>query len=262
MAANAGAIVTRIQNWVIDSDLTDAELWALMDEVIDDILEKSNPWFCYNFGQSARTAANHMNDSDLIPPAYEDEVLAVDANIVSGATVPDNSDYLNALLFPTGLIRPIKVYYGPSWDNVELDYIGWEEFMYVYPPHNSGPSGTSDPVNWTDYNGTILIAPTPPLTTTISVYGIYRPAEISASGDSNVFTSYAANLLRYGVMRKLIIYNFEEDGGRFPLIDKKYRDAKNGLITRTKYQAGRAHRARSRRAGTRRTAAGRTNVVE
>jgi hypothetical protein len=251
MAANAGVIVSDIQDWVIDTDIADSLLWGLMDEVIDNIMDNHDPWFCFNYAQVARTAANHMNDSDIIPPAYEAGVLAVDANIVSGATVPDNSEYLNALLYPTGLSKPIKVYYGPPTDDVELDYIGWEEFEYRYPHHADG--GGNTPSNYTLYNGTILVAPTPSLAVTLSIYGVYRPTEISANADTSEWITNAGQLLKYGVMRKLILYNYEEDSGRFQMVNRMYRQARLALYSASKHRTHRVRRAKSRRAGTWRT---------
>ena len=256
MAATAGAIVTRIQDWIIDADIDDDELWALMDEVIDDCLRTSDPWFSFNYAQTARTAVNHMNDSDIIPPAYADGVLAVDADIANGTTVPDNSEYLRAFLFPTGLKKPIKVYFGDLADNVELSYIGWEEFEDKYPHNTDGGSGSDSATDYSMYNGTLIVGPAPDLTATLSVYGVYKPVAISANGDSNVFISEAADLLRYGVMEKLIVYNYEEDSGRFARISKMYRDAKNGIKSDTSHRSSRAHRVKSRRAGTRRTTGG------
>jgi len=252
MADTAGDIVTRIQNWVIDADIADEELWSLMDEVIDDAMRPGNPWFCFNYAQTARTKANHMNDSNIIPPAYEDGVLSVDADIESGATVPDNSEYLRALLFPAGLKKPIKVYYGSLADDVELDYVGWEEFEDRYP-HNTDGGAVNVPANYTIYNKTILVGPAPPLAATLSIYGVYRPTKITSNADINVFVTEAEDLLRYGVMGKLIVYNYEEDSGRFGNISRMYRSAKNGIISEGKHMASRAHRARSQRAGTTRT---------
>ena len=252
MAATAGSIVSRIQDWIIDADIGDSELWSLMDEVIDDCLRTSNPWFSFNYAQTARTAANHMNDSDLIPPAYEDGVLAVDSDIVDGTTVPDNSEYLRAFLFPSGLKKPIKVYFGDLSDNVELAYIGWEEFEDKYP-HNTSGGDVDTAVDYTLYNGTILIGPAPALTAKLSIYGVYKPTEISANGDSNVFISNAADLLRYGVMEKLIVYNYEEDSGRFQNIHRMYKRAIDGIKSDTSHRTSRVHRVTSRRAGTRRT---------
>lgn len=252
MAATAGVIVSDVQDWSIDSDLADSLIWGLMDEVIDDIMGRSDPWFCFNFGSTTRSAANHMNDSDLIPPAYADGVLAVDGDIVSGATVPDNSDYLNALLIPTGLKKPIKVYYGDTWNQNELKFIGWEEFNERYPPNNSG-GGVNSATHYTMYNGTILVGPTPPLAVTLNIYGVYRPTQITANGDSSAWITNADSLLKYGVMRKLILYNYEEDSNRFAMIDNMYRNAKHALYSDTRHRSHRAHRVTSRRAGTRRT---------
>lgn len=252
MAATASVILEDIQDWAIDSDLSSTLIYGLIDEVIDDVMSRHDPWFCFNYGQSARTAANHMNDSDLIPPAYEDGTLAVDGNIVSGATVPDNSEYLRAILFPTGLTKPVDVYYGSLSDNVKLAYIGYEEFNERYPPDTAG-GGVGTAAHYTLFNGTFLIGPTPPLVTTLSVYGVYRPTRISAGTESNEWITNEAGLIKYGVMRKLILYNFEEDSNRLMVVDKMYRDAKNALYSRGASMNRRVHRVKSRRAGTWRT---------
>jgi hypothetical protein len=253
MAANAGIIVDDIQDWVIDSDIADASIWGLMDEVIDDIMGKHDPWFCFNANAVSKTAANHMNDSDLIPPAYEGGVLAVDADIVSGATVPDNSEYLQAILLPDGLKKPLKVYYGypPSGDD-ELLYVGWEEFMDRFP-HNTDGGDVNAPGQYTLYNGTILVGATPPLAFSLTIYGVYRPSLITANADTSEWITNADSLLKYGVMRKLILYNYEEDSGRWNAINREYRQAKNALISHSRHRTIRAHRPKSRRAGTRRT---------
>jgi len=251
MAATVGAIVTRIQDWIIDADISDAEVWALMDEVIDEVLTTTDPWYCNNYGTTARTAANHMNDSDLIPPAYKDGVLAVDADIADGTTVPDNSEYLRALEYPTGLVRPGMVYYGDLADEVQLEWIGFEEMGYRYPFTTDG--GGAEPAFWTTYNDTIIVGPTPSLVTALAVFGVYRPAAISANGDSNVFSTYDDRLLRYGVMSKLILYNYEEDGGRGPTIERTYNRLLRQLRSASKHRDKKAHRVTSQRAGTRRT---------
>jgi hypothetical protein len=255
MAANAGVIVSDIQDWVIDTDIADTLLWGLMDEVIDDIMGVHDPWFCFNQNSVSRTAANHMNDSDLVPPAYEDGVLAVDADIVSGATVPDNSEYLECILFPDGLRKPIDVYSGaqPSLsDNIQLGYIGYEEFRTTYPFNTDG-GGSSDAKHYTLYNGTFLVGPNPSLAASLTVYGVYRPSAITANADSNTWITYAASLLKYGVMKKLILYNYEEDGGRYPAISREFRNARNALYSHGKNRSNRVHRPKSRRAGTWRT---------
>lgn len=252
MAANVGEIVSDIQDWAIDTDLSDELLWSLMDEVIEDQLRNYDPWFCFNYGSVAKTAINHMNDSDLIPPAYADGVLAVDADIASGTTVPDNSEYLQAILVPDGLMKPVKVFYGSPSDNVELDAIDYEEFMSRYP-HNVNGGGTEGASHYAMYNDTFLVGPTPPLAFTLSIYGVYSPSGFSANSDSNVFTTKAEALLRWGAMRKLILYNFEEDSGRFNLIDRMYRNTKNAIKMHGRNRTRRARRPRSQRAGTRRT---------
>lgn len=109
------------------------------------------------------------------------------------------------------------------------------------------------PAHWTTYGGAILIGPTPPLVATISIYGVYRPAKITAGTDSNPFVTETEDLLRYGSMEKLILYNYEEDGGRLGVIGTFLRRAKNGITSEGAYRTGRAHRAKSRRAGARRT---------
>jgi len=251
MAATVGAIVTRIQDWIIDSDIEDVEVWALMDEVIDEVLTTTDPWYCNNYATTARTAANHMNDSDLIPPAYVDGVLAVDANIANGSEVPDNSEYLRALEYPTGLVRPGMVYYGALADEVQLQWIGLEEMNYRYPFTVDDSGG--EPAYWTSYNDTLIVGPTPSLACTLAVFGVYRPVAISANGDSNVFSTYDDRLLRYGVMNKLILYNYEEDGGRGPNIERTYNRLVRQLRSASKHRDKMAHRVTSRRAGTRRT---------
>lgn len=252
MAATASVILADIQDWSIDSDLSSTLVYDLVDEVIDEVMSRHDPWFCFNYGQSARTAVNHMNDSDMIPPAYEDGTLAVDANIASGATVPDNSEYLRAILFPTGLTKPIDVYYGDMSDDVKLEYIGYEEFNSRYTPNTDG-GGADTPSHYTLFNGTFLVGPTPPLVATLSVYGVYRPARITSGSDSNAWITNAAPLIKYGVMRKLILYNFEEDSNRLVVVDKMYRDLKNALYSHGANRNRRVHRVKSRRAGTWRT---------
>lgn len=256
MAANAGVIVSDIQEWIIDSDIEDSLIWGLMDEVIGDILESdTDPWFSFNTNSVSRTAANHMNDSDLVPPAYENGVLAVDADIVSGATVPDNSEYLECILFPDGLKKPIDVYSGAQAtlsDNYQLKYIGYEEFRYLYPFNTDG-GGVDVPIHYTMYNDTFLLGPAPTLTASVSVYGVYAPSAITANADSNVFITNASSLLKYGVMRKLIAYNYEEDSGRFANLNRMYREAKNRISSHSRHRSVRSHRPKSRRAGTWRT---------
>ena len=251
MASNAGAVVTLIKSWSTNPGLDDEAVWGLMDEVIDDVMSSFDPWFSFNYAQVARTATNHFNDSGIIPPAYAGGVLAVDADIESGATVPDNSEYLRAFVFPTGLEKPIKVYYGSLTNNVELDYVGWEEFEDRYP--NTTSSSGTDPKVWTIYNGAILVGPHPGLTATLSIYGTYRPAAITSNADTNAFIREAAPILRYGVMRKLIIYDYEEDSGRFPAIERQYMDLCSKLKLKGKYRTHRVKRVTSRRFGTWRT---------
>jgi len=250
MADSAGDIVTRVKKWAID-EVDDEEVWSLMDEVIDDVMSAQDPWFCFNYGQVARTASNNFNDNGEIPPAKQDGSLVTTANIASGSAVPNNIEYLRAIPFPTGLEKPITVYYGDLEDGIELDYISWEEMNSRYPfsASSSGDQGKY----WSTFGKTFLVGPAPPLAVTLSVYGVYRPTAITANADTNVFIVNADNLLRYGVMDKLIMYNWEEDAGRWGGIQANYRKQFNQLKMKSKYITHRAKRVKARRAGTWRT---------
>jgi len=254
MAENVEALEARIRSWstaLNSAALPPEEIWAMMDDVIDDVMDEFDPWHSFNFGVSERNALSPMNDTGIIPPARYNGVLAQDSDIMAGTIVPNNQEYLRAILIPEGLRRPVDVYLGELSGGVEMSWIGYDEFHQRYPyAQTSQATTTPTPVHYTIFNGTFLLGPTPTFDVKVQAYGVYRPSKIVSGGDTNQFIRESDRLVMYGVLNKLVQFNFEEDT-RGGLFNAEFEKAKRKLLSRTRLSNIRAHRVKSRRAGTR-----------
>jgi hypothetical protein len=251
--ADVSDLEDRIRTWSTNTSVIalDSEyIWELIDEVIDDIYETFDPWMGFKYGTVARSATSHFLDDELTPPAYDGGVLCTDTSVEAGTEVPDNSLYLEYFPFPTGLRKPLQVFYGTLEDDNELLYQGYEEFRLKYKFQDGLAGGL--PVDYTIFGEAFLVGQTPPFATTLHVFGVYRPDPISSGGDTNLFITKTPELLRWGVLQKLVFYNYE-DPIRAQLFEREYTKMFNKLKTRSKNASRRVHRARSRRYGTTRT---------
>ena len=248
MADTAGDIRNRIRNWSTKQSgaVPDEEIWSIMNEIMDDVTSKYNPWFCKTNGSVTRdsTAANNFLQSEHIPRPRNGGSYMTQPDF-TGGTEPDNVEYLRAMPFPTGLIRPLQVFYGEFEDNVKLKAKQYEPFIKDYP---LGGDGGSDPAYYTTYGETFLLGPTPPFDLTLSVFGTYKPDDITSDADSNVYITHAEELLLFGALDMMVEYGFEEDA-RGGLFNRRYRDALNTISSRSLTTQLQARKAYSRRAG-------------
>lgn len=254
MAQDVQAVEDRIRAWstsLNSAALPSEEVWAMMDDVIDDVMDEFDPWHAFNFGIRERNENDHNNDSQYIPPARVDGILVTDEDIADGTVVPNNQEYLRAVLLPDNLLRPVDVYVGELQDNNRISWIGYDEFMRQYP-FGSPTQTTPNPSHYTIYGKTFLLGPTPQFDIKVQVFGVYRPQRIASGGDTNAFVEESDRLLLFGVLNKLVEYNFEEDT-RGGLFEREFEKAKRKLLSRTRLSNIRAHRIKSRRAGTRYT---------
>jgi hypothetical protein len=250
---NVGDLEDRIRTWSTSYSTVALEpeyIWELIDEVIDDVYDNFDPWMGFQYGSQARSATVHFMDNPLVPPPYDGGVLCTDTLVETGIEVPDNSEYLESFPFPVGLRKPLSLYYGTIADDNELTWQGWEEFRQKYK-FQSGILG-GIPLDYTTYGETFLVGNTPPFATTLHVWGVFRPARISSQGTTNLMITEASELLRLGVLSKLVDYNFE-DPARAIAFERRYRSMRSALKARSRNVQNRVHRARSRRAGTTRT---------
>ena len=250
MAVDVEAVEDRIRAWSTSHNvaaLPPEEIWAMMDDVIDDVMDEFDPWFSFSFGVSERDHNRHMNDSQFMPPARYNGALVNDEDIVDESVVPNNQEFLRAVVIPAGLLRPVDVYAGELYEGRELTWIGYDEFKQTYGFTNGFT--TDWPTHYTIYGGTFLLGPTPPFDIKIQAFGVYRPTRIVSGGDVNPFVTENDRLLLFGVLNKLVLYNFEE-GTRGPVFEREFKKAKDKLLSRTRLSNIRAHRIKSRRAGT------------
>jgi hypothetical protein len=248
----------RIREWTTNRSTrtTSSEyIWGLIDEVIDEVMAEFDPYFCFTFGTVTRSSSNHFI-GDGAPTPRSSGVVVTDAQVEAGS-VPDNTEYLEYMLFPSGLIRPLDVYYGTLSDNNEIDHIGYDEFLYRRENDEggfaSGVSG-STPTHYTTFGEAFLLLPTPPFSCTISAYGVYRPDRIEGGGNTNRWITKVPDLLRYGVILKLIMYDMaEEDIPGITMLSGAYKRQLDALKKRSRLTTYRTERSRMRKYGTRRT---------
>ncbi|MHC4302022.1 MAG: phage adaptor protein [Planctomycetota bacterium] len=249
----------RIREWTTNRStnaLSDEYIWDLIDEVIDDIMDEFDPYLSFGGEVVARSSSNHFADESGTPTPSVAGVIVNSTQIEAGS-VPDNTEYLEYIPFPAVLRRPLDVYYGNLYDNNRLSLIGYDEFLYRRTEDGGGfatgvVGGT--PTHWAEYGEAFLLYPTPPFATTITARGVVRPAKISSGGDTNPWITEQADLLRYGVMRKLLLYNMaEDDVAGVMMINTEYERRESAIRKRSKLATYRAKRSKMRKAGTRRT---------
>jgi hypothetical protein len=256
---NVSDLEDRIREWTTNRSTVALEseyIWDLIDEVIDDLMAEFDPYLSFGFGTVARSSTNHFVDDPRTPTPRVSGSIVTSTQIEAGS-VPDNTEYLEYVRWPTGLRRILNSYYGTLSDNNELKLIGYDEILYRRGEDDGGfESGVSGatPTHYAEYGEAFILTPTPPFACTITAYGVYRPALISSGGDTNLWITQEPNFLRYGAMRKLLLFNMaEDDPAGVALIMGEYKTSRDAILNRSKLATYRAKRSKMRKAGTRRT---------
>jgi len=249
----------RIRQWTTNHStkaLPEEYIWELIDEVIDDVSDVYDPYYTLGFGTATRSSTEHRINDPRTPTPKVAGVIVNSAQVEAGA-VPDNTEYLQMVLFPSGLRRRLDVYYGGLGDGNKLGEIGYDEFRRRQSEDGGGfESGVvgGTPTHYAEYGEAFMLHPAPPFALTITSYGTYRAERISSGGDTNLWITEAPNLLRYGVMEKLLDYNFaEDDMAAVASISRKFKSARTSLLRRTRGSSGKSERSKMRKYGTRRT---------
>jgi hypothetical protein len=212
MPQTAGTLENRIRSWVSAqnrSKLESTEIYELMNEAGEQLVKFFDIWFCKKWGETTRSASNAIWDTGSIPPPRASSgALLSEAQIAAGS-VPVNTEYLRALPFPDRLLRPVKVFWGPISNNVELSYLYEDEFYGEYSIADA--AGASSPAAYSHTGDSLLFGPTPGFSATVNVQGFFKPTLLEDDDDENEFTRHGPDLLVYTVQDLLILYQYEEE---------------------------------------------------
>jgi len=211
MGKTAGDLEDRIRNWISSKNrekLTSEHIWELMTEAGEELAEIYDLWFLKVWGSTERGASSAVWTTRSIPPPRASSGAQLTAGQILAGSTPVNNEYLRALPYPDGLLRPFAAYYGPISNNIELAFLLEEEFKESYP---LGTAATGTPVAYSLSGDSILLGPAPSLEVEINVQGYYYPQELADDGDENEFTTYAHRLLVYSTQNLLIKYQYEEE---------------------------------------------------
>jgi hypothetical protein len=234
MAKDAGTLETRIRNWLSahnTAKLTQEDIFDYMNEAGDELVELFDIWFCRVWGSITRSSTNAIWDSRSIPAPRATSGAQLSAGQIAAGTSPVNIEYLRALPYPEGLLRPTKVFWGSISNDVELAYLYEEEFYAEYPMSDES-SGGATPVAYTLTGDSILLGPTPTFAATLNVFGFYKPQELESEDDTNEFTRYGHRLLVYHTQNLLIKYQYEEES-RADLFRPEYSKALKAALAQS-----------------------------
>lgn len=248
MAKTAGDLESRIRTWLSARNrekLTSEEIFELMDEAGDELIEFFDIWFLKRWGSVTRSASNASWSTRSIPTPKNSVGSELTAAQIAGGEVPVNTDYLRALPYPDGLLRPTAVFYGSVANEVELAYLHEDEFRALYL--FSDASGNT-PAAYSLSGDSIILGPTPGFEVTLNVQGYYRADRLENEDDENEFTTHAHRLLVYATQNLLIKLQYEEET-RANLFQAEYNRALRALLAQSGRTFDTARQSRMQRKG-------------
>jgi hypothetical protein len=243
----AGELEDRVRRWLTtynSEKLTPEDIYSLMNEAGEQLVEMFDIWFCKTWGQRTRDADNAIWPTSSIPPPTDSLGAYLTAAQIAGGEVPANGAYLRALPYPDRLLRPESVYWGTISSDTQLPYLLEQKFEETYLFETS--PGT--PEAYSLSGDSMIFGPVPSFEATVWVQGFYKPEPLEASGDENEFTRYAHTLLVYATQNTLIKYNFEEEE-RGNLFQDDYNRALRAALSQSGRTFDNAHRSVSQRKG-------------
>lgn len=203
--------------------LTQDDIFDYMNEAGEELVELFDIWFCKVWGSVVRSASNAIWATRSIPPPKASSGAQLSAGQIAGGSTPVNIDYLRCVPYPSGLLRPTKVFWGAIANEVELAYLYEDEFYAEYPMSGEDSTGGT-PAAYTLVGDSILLGPTPTFAAELNVLGFYNPQELDDEDDENEYTRYGHRLLVYHVQNLLIKYQYEEEA-RADLFKPEYARA-------------------------------------
>ena len=109
----AGDLEDRVRRWLSSYNtdkLTQDDIFSLMNEAADELVELFDIWFCKIWGSRTRDADNAVWATASIPPPLDSGGAPLSEAQIAAGSVPANVEYLRAVPFPERLRRPSKIY--------------------------------------------------------------------------------------------------------------------------------------------------------
>jgi len=232
MAKTAGDLENRIREWLSAKNrekLTSDHIYELMTEAGDEVAELFDIWFLKVWTSVSRDEDNAVWETRSVPPPRDELGVQLTATQIAAGSVPVNNEYLRAVPYPEGLLRPERVYYGPVSNGVILAYLHEEEFLEQYPLSES--SGGS-PAAYSLSGDSMLLGPTPGFEVEINVQGYHKASPLEDDNDENEFTRHGHRLLVYATQNLLIKYQYEEES-RADLFRAEYARALRAALAQS-----------------------------
>jgi hypothetical protein len=243
----AGELETRVRKWLSSYNqekLSPEDIYALMNEAGNELVQLFDIWFCKVWGSVTRDADNAAWDTRSIPPPLRENGALLSAAEIASGDVPVNVSYLRAVPYPDGLQRPYKAYYGSIDKANELAYLMEDEFEETYDFEQSGAT----PEAYALSGDSILLGHAPSFDVTLWVQGFYLPVQLEDDLDENEFTRHGHTLLVYATQNLIIKYNYEEEE-RAGLFKEEYGRALRAALAQTGRTGDVARQSRFQRKG-------------
>jgi hypothetical protein len=243
----AGELEDRIRKWLTSYNrqiLTPEDIYGLMNEAANELVQLFDIWFCKVWGSRVRDADNAIWDTEAIVPPTKEDGSPLTAVQIAAGDVPVNVPYLRAVPFPERLQRPYRAYYGTIEKTNELAFLMEDEFEVDYDFSSSG----NTPEAYAASGDSILLGPTPGFDVTLWVQGYYLPEQLVDDSDENAFTRHGHTLLVYATQNLIIKYNYEEEE-RADLFAKEYGRALRAALAQSGRVGDVARQSRFQRKG-------------
>jgi hypothetical protein len=248
MSKTAGDLEDRVRDWLSARNrdrLTPDQIYELMDEAGDELVDVFDIWFLKQWGSVVRSDSNAIWTTSSIPSPKDSNGAVLTAGQISAGSTPVNTEYLRALPYPERLTRPTIVYYGDFANEAELAYLHEDEFRASYLL-SAAAGGT--PLAYSLSGDSFLLGPTPAFDVTINVQGYYYDTRLEDEDDENQWTRHAPRLLVYKVQNLLIKYQYEEES-RANLFADDYSRALRSVLAQSGRTFDNARQSRMQRKG-------------
>jgi len=244
---NAGDLEDRVRSWLTSYNkqkLTPEDIFGLMNEAGNELVQLFDIWFCKVWGSTVRDADSAIWPTRAIPPPVGSNGAPLTAAEIAAGTVPVNVEYLRAVPYPDGLQRPYKAYYGSIQKENELAYLMEDEFEEEYDFLSSG----NTPEAYALTGDSVLLGSPPGFGVTLWVQGYYLPEQLEEDDDENEFTRHGHTLLVYATQNLIIKYNYEEEA-RANLFAPEYGRALRAALAQSGRTGDVARQSRFQRKG-------------
>jgi len=228
---NAGDLEYRIRNWLSSYNkqkLDSQDILDLMNEAGETISRLFDIWFLYLWGSRVRDADNAIWDTRAILPPLRVDGAPLTASQIAAGALPVNVEYLRAVPYPEGLLRPKRAYFDTITKGSELEFGLEEEFENSFDFLTTG----AVPTCYALAGDSILLGKCPGFPVKVWVQGYYKPEQLQEEEDENEFTRHGHELLVYSTQNLIIKYNYEEEA-RADLFKPEYGRALRAALAQT-----------------------------